>query len=193
MKNSFLITSLGRTGTMFLSSVMNRSSVWEVLHEPENSGDIFLKPKDRFNKDYYGEVNCLLRDRFMDIKTKQKGVIYRDYREVLLSYMNKGKLKDSKLHRLNRSHNYLFDALSKNPSILLIDFNQMVSSCSYLKKVLYCFGITDVFISSSILSNKKNVTKINIYKEFNELPAHKKKQIRNKNWANYSNLKNWIK
>ena len=80
MKN-FLISGYGRSGTKFLSTLMNTSHIWTVLHEPggyfdEKSypGLTGLAPQStvtRFNKNNYGEVNSMLCYWFLHINVKE--------------------------------------------------------------------------------------------------------------------------
>lgn len=78
---NFLISSNGRSGTMFLSTIMNKSKKWKIAHEPRGEYEENLyrsaKPVDRkiikdFEKDYYGEVNSRLRFFLMTLTLIRK-------------------------------------------------------------------------------------------------------------------------
>ena len=68
---SFLITGFGRSGTSFLSAVLNQSPTWTVMHEPRGSTDekrfkrgrtYSSRAKHAFSKDNYisADVNGVL-------------------------------------------------------------------------------------------------------------------------------------
>ena len=69
--NNFLITGYGRAGTLFLATNMNRSKRWTVLQEAGGPSDFKKNTvqsiQQRFDKDYYGEVNGYLRHRINDL------------------------------------------------------------------------------------------------------------------------------
>jgi len=210
--NSFLITSHGRTGTKFLSQVMNKSRQWQVKHQPDinDDGDRIIPKKKfydavipsyqqrRFNQDYYGEVNGLLKYNFFKLNVANKGIICRDYKDVILSFSNGRDGRElilgliQKVRVVNLCHNMFYDFLEKHPKVVLIEFDNMVSSVSYLKSVLNHFGIFDVVINKKVLHKKINSnTKWN-NKTYEDFPDAVKKLIKVLTWKDYSQLNNYL-
>lgn len=194
--NNFLVTSQGRTGTKFLSWIMNFSKSWRVRHQPDDRD--YIEPgiitkeeeiykmeipewqQQRFYEDCYGEVNGLLKYSFFNIEVMQKGIIYRNYKDVIFSFSN-GKQEEKTTERLiqkikdiNFSHNVLYNILEKNTKIVLIDFNKMISSITYLTKVLKHFGINDVEVNEKIIRRKVNSNKKRNYKTYEDFPVEAK-------------------
>ncbi len=212
--NNFLITSQGRTGTRFLSWVMNFSKLWRVRHQPDDrdyieSGIITTEreiynmeipewQQRRFYKSGYGEVNGLLKYSFFNLKVIQKGIIYRDYKDVILSFSN-GKQEEKTTERLikrikdvNLCHNVFYNILEKHSKIVLIDFSKMTSSISYLTKVLRRFGIQDVEAGEKVPRRKINSNKKWNYNTYEDFPIKAKELILELDWKDYKNLKNEV-
>jgi len=200
---SFLITSTGRTGTKFLSQLMNRSKQCTVKHQPDNRDSIMEDKitsidgffnneipewqQKRFNKQFYGEVNGALRYNFAEIKADKKGIICRDYKDVILSFANGRDIRSTmerlvaKVKDVNLCHNAFYKILEENPQILLIDFDMMTTSKQYLLSVLKFFGIDDVEPDlCKVNSNEKWK-----YKTFNDLPKDIIKLINSMEWVKY--------
>lgn len=212
MRNNFLITSQGRTGTLFLSRLMNSSKKWKVKHQPDKRDATFEDvggtcsyfnldfpdvPKhiiNRFDQDYYGEVNGLLRYYFSGLEVNKKGIIYRNPKDVIVSFANGkgnrtgGQRLVNKILDINLVHNYFYDLMKKNNSIILINFENMFSDLKYLKKVLLTFGIDDVRVNNFIMTKKVN-------------PSPKKRSYEKLgvesfvdalDWKDYNKLNNWL-
>lgn len=148
---------MGRSGTKFLSSIMDRSVYYNVKHEPlSKSKENLHRAQQRFyTNQNYGEVNSLLRKWFMDLHVPSKGIIIRNPKDITLSSWNKKK----------RPVSWLLDDLK--PSLELLDhyhkhgaytiyFDVMTTDKDYLLKVLADFGITDVQITDDDLKTKIN-------------------------------------
>lgn len=154
---NFLITGHGRSGTKFLSSIMNLSNEWTVLHEPDPKGidAPFDLVQQRFNRMKYGEVNSYLRSMLFDLKVDKKGVILRNPSDIWISIANRCENQQwpEKLRRLYDSVEIISKAVSLG--IYKIYFDQMTKSISYLQSVLFEFGIKDVKIK------KENLLPIN--------------------------------
>ncbi|MHA1395738.1 MAG: hypothetical protein ACTSRZ_19735 [Promethearchaeota archaeon] len=162
MKN-FLVTAMGRSGTKFLSTVMNQSKVWTVGHEPKKANDLkidILHIQKRFNQDHYGEVNSYLRYKVDEIKVAKKGVILRDPAEIWLSIANRHPKERWKvdLEDLEKSIIRLLYYSTKK-EFLSISFKLMIQDKDYLDEILKYFGIKDVNITDEILNTKINATK----------------------------------
>lgn len=176
--NNFLITSFGRSGTKFLSNLMNKSKKWVVLHEPIGSLDIKLNSDNhklshltlqRFNRNNYGEVNSRLRHYFDVIKVRKKGVIFRDPKDIIVSVYNRKTDSDTKkiLYELNVFWNSFKKKIYEDESIVEIDFKKMTSDEHYLKDILIEFGVEDISHIDLTPQNKTEEFKIN---SFGELP-----------------------
>lgn len=168
--DNFLITAMGRSGTKFLSSVMNRSPTWTVRHEPRPRHDVRslegFSGRARFNRHRYGEVNSRLRWVLMDIPVRRRGVIIRHPSSLWLSIYNKrasqGRASDGQ-HYENILRAY-GDALSMldryvRMGATLIRFERMTRDLNYLRRVLDSFGIHDVELSQDIMLRKVNKPK----------------------------------
>ena len=166
MNNSFLISSYGRSGTKFLSNLMNQSKKWTVLHEPRGvleeksfRGNKSLPKKTlkSFQKDNYGEVNSYCRFYFDDIPSSKKGVIFRDPKEIVISAYHRKDLNQT-LNIIDDIHFFwetFKEKVKRDESIYVIDFNRMVNDKEYLKQILKHFGIDDIV---DINMNKVNST-----------------------------------
>ena len=209
--NNFLITSHGRTGTKFLSDLMNKSLKWTVLHEPRNALDDinFNNIKDYndltkltipsniidvFKKNNYGEVNSVMKYYFTNIDIPKKAIIYRDYKEVITSFSNRRNTTEeifNKINEVNFFHNYFYKHI-KETDTLLIEFDKMTNSVDYLHRLLLYFDIDDVKVNNEILNRKVNYNKIVKYKNYNDLPPMIKNKIESLYWEDYSKIKHEI-
>lgn len=198
--NNFLITSQGRTGTMFLSRLMNRSRAWKVRHQPNNK-DAILEGKvnalpqpafpwmQRFNCNYYGEVNGLLRYYLPNIDVVKRGIIYRPLKHIIDSFYNGSKHDDiiPKIHDIHICHNAFYGWCIADPSIVLINFDRMVNDIEYSRRVLYKFGILDVRINERLLGKKVNPSG-----RARKLPKEACALLEQLQFADYNELDNWL-
>lgn len=182
--NNFLISGFGRSGTKFLSNVMNKSKTWTVKHEPrgmlseksyKNNKKIPQKVIKDFNKNYYGEVNSYLRFYFDELKVKKKGIIIRDPEEIILSVCNRP-------HNLNNNQKVLniidelnyfwhkFKKYTNNDNIKTIIFHKMTTDKDYLSDILKHFEINDINIDEIDINKKINKNNVVNYNSWEELP-----------------------
>ncbi len=185
MLNRFLITGCGRSGTKFLSDMMNRSKKWIVLHEPDsnyftnekisqNKVSLQLAAYSRFyHTSHYGEVNSILRllvqptvnrnaegQRTLrhprDFEVDQKGVILRNPFDLLLSEINRHPMETWDA-TLNRFGGDLniLDWCVDN-KYFVIRFDQMTTDSEYLNKIIRTFGINDVTATEKDVRTKVN-------------------------------------
>lgn len=202
---SFLITSTGRTGTQFLSRLMNKSKQWMVKHQPcDLDGkwdDSFLYYpynwkvpayiQNRFNQAYYGEVNGLLRYWINQINVGKKGIIYRNYKDVITSFAN-GKFHQEervllrKVKDINLVHTAFYRIARTNPDIFVIDFDRLTSDVDYILEIFSYFGIDDVKINKDII-NKRVGTNPKV-RSFEQLPKVVQDTINNLFWVDYARL-----
>lgn len=174
MKN-FLITAMGRSGTKYLSQIMNRSKLWTVEHEPKGQwnfkSDIggIHSIRERFNRDYYGEVNSYLRFKADKIEVEKYGIILRDPIEIWLSITNRHPENRwmADLEDLERSIiRLLYYSMKKE--FLSISFKRIIKDKRYLENIIKHFGIEDIEITDEILNTKINATKNPKYKSLND-------------------------
>lgn len=155
--NNFLITASGRSGTTFLSTVMNKSSIWSVKHEPQRSEKLSIAQiQKRFNQNYYGEVNPFLWFIADEIKVKKKGVILRDPIELWISKANRyqGKNLIKHLNDLEEIFLKMLFYSMKKDEYLTISFKKMTNDKNYLQSILSYFEVKDVKITEEILREK---------------------------------------
>lgn len=166
--NNFLISGSGRTGTRFLSTIMGRSKIWKVFHEPYPKGIENNELKDLelvqniFNKDYYGEVNSMRRLIFFDLKVNKRGIMVRNPYNVWISIVNwvntANKNPDDQkwVNEFNKSMQITDKAI--NEGIFPIIFEKLTTNIDYCNKVLNYFDINDVELSENDIKTKINST-----------------------------------
>lgn len=187
--SNFIITGHGRSGTKFLSSVMNLSVKWTVLHEPQPKGlDVPIEDvQKRFNRDFYGEVNSYLRRVLFDLDVSRRGIILRDPRSIWLSIANRSSESDllKKFVRLGESVGIIQSAIQRGAEPIL--FERMTTDTKYLQSVLQRFGIKDVGITEEMLTPMNETTE----KKFTSIDQFPKPiQHELGMWA-YAHLKYW--
>jgi len=169
---NFLISGMGRSGTKFLSNVMNLSRVWTVEHEVTRADhELPLETvQERLDRDYYGEVNSCLRFHLHRVKVGRLGVIIRDPSDILLSMMNRGKhSRASCLDQLALALGIIDASVQRGAQPILFEY--MTGYHDYLSKVLRDFAIHDVDVASVDLSRKVNTNKKQDFTEFSDLPG----------------------
>ena len=178
---NFLITAMGRSGTRFLQTVMDKSKAWEVKHEP---GPPIIPPdhelknvQKRFDSEtkryeHYGEVNSLLRYMMGQLRVDKKGIIIRDPIEVWISIANRRHSKTWLSALVDYEATIQeFRELRRDGRILIIDFRKMTTDKDYLSSLLKFYGINDVKISGGLIRKKMNKTEKFYYsslKDFDE-------------------------
>lgn len=196
-QDNFLITGFGRSGTHFLSKLMNTSPTWKVLHEPRGSSDEVLykqgnNPSNQVIEDFtqnknYGEVNSYLRFWFHEIPVNKKGIILRNPKNIIKSVANRKTIQETT--NLVNEINYFWNAFHKwkqvDPSIYIIYFEKMVTNLDYLESILRYFNILDANIDINI--NKKiNSNTFESYPSYNELPDQIKHEYNKFKWDIYA-------
>lgn len=162
---SFLITGFGRSGTKFLSTVMNRSEKYTVKHEPRGRRDLGKDPSQFSYEDIfvgnYGEVNGMMRRRITDINNIKKGIILRSPYEIFLSAAMNRKPKSRWNYICEHIINsyLLFDEYIRDLDMFFINFHLMTTDVKYLNDILAEFDICDVKIDKKIIHTKINQNK----------------------------------
>ncbi len=92
--STFAITGCGRSGTMWLSRIMNRSQAYTVEHEPDGADSAKYAYGRFYRADkagaHYGEVNSRLRWCTLDLPIDKLGVIIRNPYDLARSSYNRG-------------------------------------------------------------------------------------------------------
>jgi len=171
MRN-FLITAMGRSGTKFLATTMNKSKTWTVKHEPDGLNDLnssIPQIQKRFNRNYYGEINGILGLRADELIVEKKGVILRDPAEIWLSIANRRPKKQwgANIEYLKKViFKLLYYSMKKEYKV--ISFKEMTGDKNYLDSIIKYFGIQDVEVTDEVLNTKINATKKRKYSSMKE-------------------------
>ncbi len=151
--SKFLITSLPRSGSLFLAINLNLDKCWTVKHEPDPN--TFGQPRKRFHQNHYGEVNPQLCRFAADINVDQYGFIFRDPVACFISFINWNidfnKFKKEKPLNLKSQIELrvlrweicakAIGRITQSRSPVIIDFEKMVSDREYLDRIAKHFGI----------------------------------------------------
>tara|TARA_R100000951_G_C2642578_1_gene181469 strand:- start:889 stop:1491 length:603 start_codon:yes stop_codon:yes gene_type:complete len=197
IQDNFLITGFGRSGTNFLSNIMNSSPTWEVLHEPRGANDEISYKTNKpypsqistdFNtKEKYGEVNSYLRFWFHQVPVSKKGIILRNPKHIIKSVANRKTIQETTnlVNEINYFWNIFHEWKQTDPSIYIIYFEKMVTDLDYLESILRYFNILDANIDINI--NKKiNSNTFESYPSYNELPDQIKHEYNKFKWDRYA-------
>lgn len=176
---NFLITGFGRSGTKFLQTMMNKSTKWDVKHEPRGVADennptsIYLQKHLQFifDTEYYGEVNSYMRFHYADLKVDKKGLLIRNPLDIFLSVMNrKNYISEYKRFVTELKYWYnKFEAEMYSEKVKLISFEKMTTEVDYLNEIIKYFGIQDVNITEKDIQ-KINPNKTKKFNNFTDLP-----------------------
>lgn len=148
MKRAFLITGHGRSGTKFLSNILNESTDYNVIHEIEGDSKYVESPiadkflVSRFSKKSYGEVNSYMRYVSQDLsKELNLNILYilRSPTEIALSCSyrrnkkNKNKIQEYLKNISSSVYNYLafIDSLNLKSNQILF-FDKFTSNPDYI-------------------------------------------------------------
>jgi len=143
---TFLISGLGRSGTTFLSRLMNRSRTWLVKHEAGGSNDSVEKFHKRLH-DHYGEVNSFPRFFFNEVQVSKKGMIIRHPMEILRSsYSRRPQLYT--VERIAEGLKMIDDGIKRGATI--VEFHKF-GDMDYLQWIVRHFGIDDLQIKPNML------------------------------------------
>ena len=97
---SFLVTGMGRSGTLFLARELGKADGWTVFHEPDrHMAYHHVYHRFRGGRDRYGEVNSYLLSSALDLKAhvNRVAVIIRNPYDVARSMFRKGRT-DAPVH-----------------------------------------------------------------------------------------------
>ena len=181
IRRNFLITGTGRSGTLFLATIMNRSETWTVAHEPKprfRPRRNLERIRQRFDRDDYGEVNSYLCRVLFDLEVAKKGVIRRNPADLFLSICNWKReflsTLDVRLPQL-RECLVIVDRALERDDIRTIVFERMVSDIDYLRDLFAEFGIDDVALEARDLERKIHLPPAIRYRRLRDLPDDARK------------------
>lgn len=199
-KNNFVITGYGRSGTKFLSTVLNKSERWTVMHEPRGGKDEkafraravtpqFANIRKEFKREYYGEVNSYLRFYLPLLKKEfEVGVILRQPKEIITSVMNRKHINNYQFFIDDLK--YAYDTFKTHEAdVKLIDFKKMVTDKDYIINISNYFSIFDIDKGNINLKEKNNRNKNIKYADFDDLPENVKTYF-NKQFGHEYNIFN---
>jgi len=189
MSKPFLIVGIGRSGTLFLQQIMDKSKCWHVKHETKTDlKHVWIPPQPsriqliqrRFNRqENYGEVNWLLLYHIEHMKLGQRGIIFRDPVEVWISLCNMW----GSARRANRLiyHFYPFYRqlahLAASGGYRIISFKQMTTNVKYMQRLLNDFGINDVKVTPEMMKTKIHATTTLRYNSLADLSHSTRKEV----------------
>ena len=176
--NNFVVTAMGRSGTMFLAHTLDLSPTWSVKHEPppqniEVPGDeMFHRIMQRFRMHNYGEVNSHLRWCLHKMSlVNKRAVLLRHPHDILLSAHNKrltegrGPVKYGHFSRSLRCLDELIES-----GVPVFRFEDYTTSVDEIIRLAEHVGITDLPVDQ-IKLNKVNATPRK-WATYDELPKN---------------------
>jgi len=139
---SFIVVSAGHSGTKFLARELNRSTGWNVMHEPDESIHPDIVNKRFCGKTKYGEVNSWLLSSAMEIDATRKAVLLRNPYDILLSILRSSCVSDSPLASLI----YVRESMARMDSLIrhgfdLIRFDRVTTDQEYLVESAASLGV----------------------------------------------------
>lgn len=176
--DNFAISGLSRSGTTFLAHVMDKSKRYRVYHErdehvvQEYNLDVVQK---RFKREMYGEVSSRLRFVLPHLSVGLRGAIIRNPYDVLVSVCNRRTDMEQYISTFEEHYRTL-EKLMQCADIV-IRFELMVSSATYLQQLLARFNISDVRITDAILHARMNTSREYAFQSYCELPAEWRKSF----------------
>jgi hypothetical protein len=175
-KNNFLITGFGRSGTKFLSQILNMSPTYKVSHEATGktkSRSLRTLNSSWFSKNFVGDVNsyhCLIGEEIYERNITDVFYTLRLPTDICFS-LSKRYIDDKHLINYIEYTNQLVDHIEEfffhvrdsliDPSRLFF-FEKFTQEETYLHSLCQAVGVTDISLSS--ISKKINI-KVNASSE----------------------------
>jgi len=192
-KTNFLITGYGRSGTKYLSKMLNKSKKWTVLHEPRKSFDEIDKGNKQTNivqnvfdsNKNYGEVNSYLRFHYQKLDIGKMGIIIRNPLDIYLSVCNR---KNEMQHTtylndiVNAYENFITSYGSK---IFFLKFEEIIGNPVKISELCAYLEISDLTKSDFVI-DKINQNKVVKYEKLDDLPKGSVSEI-----AKLIKIKKW--
>lgn len=182
---TFFLTGLGRSGTAFLASALNRSQEYWVVHEwriPKTAfrdGRLSRFPLWRFvlarhpfaaHRAGYGEVNSHLRrtlsatEAGAEALIEKRGVILRDPRDIITSGMNRNGRTEADFRALCdeavRDFAHLH-ALINHPTLHYerFEFERFTTAPESILEIADWAGIPDLDVAPGMVERKVNTNR----------------------------------
>ncbi len=170
--STFAITGCGRSGTMWLSRIMNRSQAYTVEHEPDGDDSArFAHYRFAMAKKCgrnYGEVNSRIRCVTLDLPLEYRGVIIRHPLKLARSAYNRNRglrwLEDDLELSLAK-----LDELIECSDVEMWRFELLTTDLAYLNKLTQKFGVTATV--------EDQATKRNVNTNDEELPDDMRAEV----------------
>lgn len=179
MENKFIITGFGRSGTTFLSELLNDITNFTVKHEPRGSSDESNKADKSYYRNIYAdiskpnylEVNSYLRFWINEIKkTHEVIILARNPLDIYLSVCNR---KPESRHKTFMDEIYNFCKSYYFSDFKVVKFDHL-NNMDYIKKLC---DYMDMEIVKEPAQYSKNPNKAIKYKTLDDLPMASKKDI----------------
>lgn len=156
--STFLVSGMGRSGTTFLSVMLNRAEGWDVKHEPDQAM-MWQFAKHRFAiKSNYGEVNSFLLLAMPHIQVDTVAVILRDPFQILASMLRTGYQLKGATYLILQAITHL-NHLVLEYDVYPIYFPRLVHDPEYLIQVAQFLGVTTLReeqVDCSLVLNASN-------------------------------------
>lgn len=172
----FIITGLSRSGTKFLSQIMNRTKKCNVyhdynIHNLRKKGCLNLEERKGKLLDCFedlkstlihkeGFISAAYRLYLRSLPCEQEGLILRHPEKILNSYLKMHKnIKSVKKVFIDHIEEELegLDQIAKRTArTKIIKFDRMVNDVEYLQEVMNRFGLEDVKVNKKDLKKKVN-------------------------------------
>lgn len=180
----FLVTGMGRSGTMWLSRVLGTAPGWRVLHEPAGKADALPGQVERIQERFddatepYGEVNSHLRHHACNVRVDAYGLLLRDPAEVWVSIANRKpeRLWAHLLADYEASVDAFFQLARRNGAVV-IDFHRAVRNPRYLGVAAECLMATEWEVPKSVFEERCNHTAAARFHSLAEFPAMIRRRV----------------
>jgi len=177
---SAVVTGFGRSGTLFLKTILSQSKLWTVSHEPggKRGAAVIDNVLRRLELPAYIEVNSYLRIYWTDLPNP-KYLIHRNPVDIALSICNR---KGDPVPAIKDLGNwYEVYQEYKGQANEVIDFNKMTTDKEYLESIAVRMGVTDIDFSK-VSMDKVNTNKTIKYRRFEDLPQNLADLINSMGW-----------
>ena len=146
---NFFVATIGRSGSSWLSAILNQSKTHQVVHEEVDDRDpMFVHqfsefPIERFNKPKYGEVHGFLRYHLsggftgVEKLIPRRVLMLRDTKDVIKSWMNRDNRTRDELaaviFEVTTAERLLIDWARSDTDVRVFEFDQLTQNLSTLK------------------------------------------------------------